>query len=90
MPPRNASQEIPPKSGSQDTTVAATERITVALIARAAEALQQLVASTGLSKTDIVNRALTLYEYIDSQTQAGNDLIIRDKKTGETETIRLL
>jgi hypothetical protein len=48
------------------------------------------VASTGLSKTDIVNRAITLYEYIDSQLQADNDLLLRDQKTGETQIIRLL
>ena len=78
---------MPPSNASQQTVV--VDRITVALIPKAAEALQQLMVSTGLSKTDIVNRALTLYEYIDSQL-AGNDLILRNKKTGDTEVIRLL
>ncbi len=66
------------------------DRITVALIPKAVEGLAHLVATTGYSKTDIVNRAITLYEFIESQLQAGNDLILRDKNTGETEKIHLL
>ena len=57
---------------------------------KASDGLQHLIASTGLSKTDVVNRAITLYEYIDSQLQEGRDLILRDAKTGETQIIRLL
>ena len=45
---------------------------------------------TGLSKTDIVNRAISLYEFIDAQVQDGNDLLLRDPKTKETQLIRLL
>jgi hypothetical protein len=37
-----------------------------------------------------VNRAITLYEFIESESQAGNDLLLRDGKTGETQVIRLL
>ncbi len=62
----------------------------MALVPKASEGLQRLMVSTGLSKTDVVNRAITLYEYIDSQLQAGNDLILRDPKTGESQIIRLL
>jgi hypothetical protein len=66
------------------------ERITVALIPKAAEDLQELVDRTGLSKTDIVNRAISLYEFFESQLQADNDLIVRDKKTGENQLVRFL
>jgi len=72
------------------TAPAAADRITVTLVPRAGEGLQNLVARTGLSKTDLVNRAITLYEFIESKMQAGNDLILRNGKTGETEVIRLL
>ena len=72
------------------TTPTAVDRITVTLVPRAGESLQNLVARTGLSKTDLVNRAITLYEFIESKMQAGNDLILRDEKTGTTEVIRLL
>jgi hypothetical protein len=66
------------------------ERITVALIPKAGEDLQRLQDRTSLSKTDIANRAITLYEFIDSQLRAGRDVLIRDKNTGETQTVLIL
>jgi hypothetical protein len=66
------------------------DRVTVALIPKAGEDLQRLHDRTGLSKTDIVNRAITLYEFFDAQLKAGNDVIIRDQKTGETQLVRFL
>ena len=66
------------------------ERLTVALIPQAAEDLQRLQDRTGLSKTDVANRAITLYEFIDSQLSAGRDVLIKDNDTGETQTLRLL
>jgi len=66
------------------------ERITVALIPKVGEELQRLQDRTSLSKTDIANRAITLYEFIDAQLRAGRDVLIRDNDTGETQTVRLL
>jgi hypothetical protein len=66
------------------------ERITVAVIPQVAEDLQLLQHRTGLSKTDAVNRAVTLYNYIDSQLRAGKDFLVRDQKTGEIEILRFL
>jgi hypothetical protein len=68
----------------------AVERITVALIPQSAEDLQRLQDRTSLSKTDIANRAITLYEFIDAQLKAGHDVIIRDPKTGESQLVRFL
>jgi hypothetical protein len=68
----------------------AVERITVALIPKAGEDLQRLQDRTSLSKTDITNRAITLYEFIDEQLRAGRDLLIRDTRTGETQVVVLL
>jgi hypothetical protein len=68
----------------------AAERITVALIPKAGEDLQRLQDRTSLSKTDITNRAITLYEFIDAQQRAGRDLLIRDNDTGEIQLVRLL
>ncbi len=45
---------------------------------------------TGLSKTDIANRAITLYEFIDTQIRTGRDVLIRDNEAGVTEIVRLL
>jgi hypothetical protein len=66
------------------------ERITVALIPKAADDLQRLQDRTSLSKTDITNRAITLYEFIDEQLREGRDVLIRDNKTGETQVVRFL
>jgi hypothetical protein len=66
------------------------ERITVALIAKAAEDLQRLQSATGLSKTDIVNRSISLYDFLQTQMDANNDIIVRDKTTGETQIVRFL
>jgi hypothetical protein len=73
-----------------DTAATVTERITVALIPKAGDDLQRLQDRTSLTKTDITNRAITLYEFIDAQLRAGRDVLIRDNETGETQTVRLL
>jgi len=67
-----------------------TERITVALIPKAGEDLQHLQDRTGLSKTDIVNRAISAYEFFESQMQAGKDLLVRNPETGETQIVKFL
>jgi hypothetical protein len=66
------------------------DRITVALIRNAAEDLQKLQDRTSLSKTDLVNRAISLYEFIDAQQHVGYDLLLHDRNSGETRTIVLL
>jgi uncharacterized UPF0146 family protein len=65
-----------------------TERITVALVARAAADLQATQDRTGLSKTDIVNRAISLYEFIDTELNDGGELIVR--RDGKEHLIKLL
>ena len=66
------------------------DRITVALIPKASEDLQRLQDRTSLSKTDLVNRAITLYEFIDERTRTGQEIVLRDRETGETQTVVLL
>jgi hypothetical protein len=60
------------------------------LIPKAGDDLQRLQERTSLSKTDLVNRAITLYEFIQSQLSADRDVLIRDNKTGRTQRVRLL
>jgi hypothetical protein len=67
-----------------------SDRITISLIPQAAEHLQMLQDRTKWSKTDLVNRAITLYEFIEGQTTQGQDLILRDRATGETQLVRFL
>ena len=76
--------------GASTAPPSVTDRITVALVQKAGSDLQSLQDRTGLSKTDLVNRAITLYEFIDGQLRQERDLLVRDRETGETQTILLL
>jgi hypothetical protein len=75
---------------SAEVTRAATERITVALVPKAAGDLTRLQQRTSLGKTDVVNRAISLYEFLQAQIDAGHDIITRDQATGETQLVRFL
>jgi hypothetical protein len=77
-------------TGEGTSRHALAERITVALITKAAEDLTRTQARTGLSKTDIVNRALTLYEFLDARLASGYEILVRHKDTGDVELLRLL
>jgi len=59
-------------------TTATAERITVSLIPKASSGLAALSERTGLNKTDLVNRAIALYEFIDSRMAAGAEILVRD------------
>ena len=64
--------------------------ITVALIPKAENDLQRLQERTNLSTTDLANRAITSYEFLDAQLRAGRDLIVRDNRTGQAHLVQLL
>jgi hypothetical protein len=80
---RKAVRQQPPSPSS-------AERITVALIPKAAADLQSLQERSGLSKTDLVNRAIALYEFIDAQLHEGKEVLIRDPGKNETQLVHLL
>jgi hypothetical protein len=81
-----------PGEVSYDTTPAgappAVARITVNLVAKVLADLKRTVARTHLSQTDVVNRALSLYEYIDSELSGGAELLLR--KNGQDYVVKLL
>lgn len=66
------------------------EHLDVDLIPKAGSDLQKLRDRTELSRTDIANRAITLYEFIDAQIRAGNEILIRDGRTGEIRRVELI
>ena len=66
------------------------DRITVTLIPNAAQGLRLLQERTSLSKTDLTNRAITLYEFVDDQLRSGHDIIARNQATGETRLVKLV
>src|SRR4029077_8854966 len=66
------------------------DRITVTLIPKATQGLRLLQDRTSLSKTDLTNRAITLYEFVDDQLRSGHDIIARNQATGETRLVKLV
>lgn len=66
------------------------ERMTVGLIPKAVSDLADLLTLTGLSKTDILNRAVSLYAFISQQLAEGNELLVRDRESGQLERVHLL
>jgi hypothetical protein len=43
---------------------------------------------TGLSKTDAVNRAITVYEFFSRELGDGNEILVHDPQTGKAQTVR--
>lgn len=68
----------------------AIEQIAVTLIPAVAVELQRLHERTKLSNTDLVNRAITSYEFFDAQMRDGRDVLIRNNQTGDTHLVRFL
>ena len=64
-------------------------RTTVGWIPDAAAALERLEQRTGHRRTDVINRAVQIYDFIDAELRAGKALIFRDPAGGE-ERVRLL
>ncbi|GAA3462992.1 hypothetical protein ACFFSW_02825 [Saccharothrix longispora] len=62
---------------------AVVDRVNVALIAEAVEALAKLQERTHLKKVDLVNRALLVYEFVDEELRAGNQVVLRDAEGRE-------
>ena len=61
------------------------EQVSIILTAKVAEELRRLQARTGLSQADIINRAVTLYDFVDEQLSRGNQLVIRDAAGKDSE-----
>ena len=89
-PPQPFDRQPPADGTTSPDRLSLPERITVTLIPTAGQDLQRLQGQTSLSVTDIVNRAITLYQFIEMQRSAGHDLLIRDKITGETQIVEIV
>jgi hypothetical protein len=77
-------------SADASPLIAATSaRVTVALVARAIEALRRIIERTKLSQTDVINRAVLLYEFIDYELSTGAEFIIR-RRDGREHLVKLL
>lgn len=66
------------------------DRITIGLGRNVTDQMQWLQSQTGLSKTDIVNRAVSLYAFVAEEKAAGKELLVRDPASAEVERVHLL
>ena len=66
-----------------------TEQITVVLVSKAAADLVRTHSRTDLSRTDIINRAISLYEFLDEERGSGSELMLR-RRDGSTYLVELL
>lgn len=64
-------------------------RVTVNLTARSTDALDWLSGDTNLNRTDIINRALQLYRYVQEITNSDADLYVK-RQDGRIELIKIL
>ena len=62
--------------------------ITIPLIPAVVDDLWRLRRRTKLSTTDLTNRAITSYEFLDARFRTGHDLMVRHRGTGEIELVR--
>ena len=84
--PASPADSANPDPPSSSRPAIAGDPITVVLVAKAAAALQITQERSHLSRTDIVNRALSLYEFVDAELKAGAELIIhRDGQVYQVE-----
>jgi hypothetical protein len=77
-----------PSASAVSPLVFPDDRITVALVAKAAADLQNTHERTQMSKTDIVNRAISLYEFFEAEMSTGAELIVR--RDGQDYLVKLL
>lgn len=66
------------------------DRITVTLTTKAQAQLADIVIATGQSKTDLVNRAISLLSFVEKETEAGSEVWLRHPSTGVRERVHLL
>lgn len=66
-----------------------TERLSVTLCPPAVTTVGELVAASGVSKSDVINRAVLLLGFIEGERAKGHDLMIRDGE-GNLERIHII
>jgi hypothetical protein len=68
----------------------AVERITVGLIPKVVNELNALQRETGMSKTDLVNRAVSLYAFIHEHLARGDEVRLFNPEDQQEQRVHLL
>lgn len=67
-----------------------SDRITINLSPPGADGLRRAIAVTFESKTDAINRALTLYGLLHEVQDAGGAIYLRESADAELERMRII
>ncbi len=73
----------------ESVTQPIAECLSVALVPKASADLRQTHERSQMSRTDIINRAISFYEFADAEQSAGSELRLR-RSTGEEHIVKLL
>jgi len=65
------------------------ERFSITIWTHAIEALQKLMALTGLSKTEAINRSIQVHAFLAEQMDQGKTVMLCDKN-GKLERVHIL
>ncbi|MFF9129262.1 MULTISPECIES: hypothetical protein [unclassified Streptomyces] len=74
---------------STKSRLPANERYSVTLVPPAVEAISKLVEATGLTKTDVINRAVQVYAFLEERMKEGDDVLLRSP-SGELERVHIV
>ena len=75
-------------AGPQDEYV--INRITVGIIPKVWTELLRLMANTKYNRTDVVNRAISVYAMVDDNMRDGYELVFRDPVTGKERIVEII
>ncbi|HSV64610.1 MAG TPA: hypothetical protein VLJ59_01720 [Mycobacteriales bacterium] len=90
-PQQQLGEEVPAREDQvAEQEISVANRITVGIIPTAWAALQKLMARTQLNRTDVVNRAISVYAMVDEHTQKGYELVFRDPRTGTERIVTII
>jgi hypothetical protein len=65
------------------------KQVQLALVRKAAVDLARTCERSRLSPTDIVNRAISLYEFLDAERASGTEVLLR-RRDGSTVSVQLM
>lgn len=65
-------------------------KVTVNLTGRSWAAANLAAESTGLSRTDVINRAIQVYAYLEHETAQGGEVYVKAKDSEVMEKLRFV
>lgn len=77
-----------PRSSTTTDSATALERLNVNLTPRTRDALDKVMGCGSGSKTEVINRALQVYAFLEEITRKGGAIYVRDGEDAELERIR--